>query len=76
MRHGGREVGQHHRHSAADNILERRRRAFVRHVQHADSGYVLDRLESDNPGRVARGKGQLPGIGLGIVDQLLHRVDR
>jgi len=33
--HDGREIGEHHRHAAGDDILGRRRRRPVRHKQDA-----------------------------------------
>src|SRR3974390_1568327 len=42
----------------------------------SSAGIMLDGLECDDPGGVAAGIGQLAGIGLGVVDHLLDRMDR
>ena len=58
VRQPGREVGEHHRHPAGDQVLKGRRRALVGHVQHVDVGPVLERLAGDDAGGVGAGERQ------------------
>src|SRR5215831_5830353 len=76
MRLSGGEVGEHHRHSAGDDVHKRRSCGFVRYMQHTDLGPLCHRVAADNAGRVTAGERQLARIRLGIVDQFLDRMDR
>ena len=67
MRHDGGEVGEHHRHAAGDDILERRCRSLVGHMQNADFGPSLEGFHADDAGGIAAGICQLSGVFLGIV---------
>ena len=72
----GRELVEHHIDMTGDQVVERRRRALIGHM---DELGVRDRLEQLS-GQVRRGADALRGvveparIGLGVGDQLLHRL--
>ena len=60
-----------------DQIVDRRRAAAIRHVLDLRPGHELEQLAADMAGRaVARRRvGELARIGLGLLDQFLHRFD-
>ena len=60
-----------------DQVVDRRRAAPVRHVLDLRAGHEFEQLAADMAGRaIARRRvGELARIGLGLLDQLLHRLD-
>ena len=71
------EALEHQIDVAGDQIVDRRRAAAIRHVLDLRAGHELEQLAADMAGRaVARRRvGELAGIGLGLGDQFLHRLD-
>ena len=62
----------------ANRSVERRRRAAIGHVRGLDAGGVEEELgaEMDQPARSARPVGELAGLALAELDQLLERPGR
>ena len=61
---------------AGDEILDGGRRATIRHVHEIDAGDLLELLAHDVAGGAValRGVGELAGVGLGMGDELAHRL--
>ena len=72
------EIDEHHWDMAGDHIVERRQAAAVRHIGCLESGHALQHLhiEMVRHARPNGGKGELARIGLGVGDQLRHRLHR
>ena len=77
MRRDRVEALEHELHAAGDQVVDRRRAAAIGHVHDLGAGHELEQLAADVAGRaVARRRiGELAGIGLGVRDQVLDRVD-
>ena len=73
VREGRRHGREHELHLATEEIRERRRRAFVRHVNHPDPRHRVEQLPREVRGRAVPGRGEvdLARPGLGERDQLL-----
>ena len=78
--HAGRraEIAEHHRDVAGDHVVQRRQAAAIGHMRRLDAGHALEQLHEQmvRHARPDRGERHLAGIGLGIGDQLRHRLHR
>ncbi|MNJ59128.1 hypothetical protein D3C77_547950 [compost metagenome] len=77
MRQRRRQVVEHGIHLAAQQIGHGRAAAAIRHVQDVGAGFHLEEFARQVNGRAAAGRraGQLAGVGLGVGDVFLHRLD-
>ena len=78
MGHEGGRCTKGQVHLAAQQVLQGRARALVRHVHHLNAGSLLQLNAGDVLQRsiARRGVVELHGVGLGIRHQLLHGVGR
>jgi hypothetical protein len=78
VRRDGLQALEHHVDVPGNQIVDRRGAAAIGHVHDLCAGHVFEHLAAEMTRRpvARRCIGQFAGIFLGVVDQLLHRIDR
>jgi len=76
LRHAGGDVGDHQVDLAAQQVGDGQRIALVGHMQDVHIGQLLEHLAGYPAGRAAAAKAELARVGLGIGQQLAHRLVR
>jgi hypothetical protein len=72
------EAFEHQLHAPRHQVVDRRRAAFIWHVDDVGAGHEFEQLATDVARRAVtrRGIEKLAGILFGVVDQLRHRMER